>query len=83
MIIHKIFSSLFQYLSNVVYKSPHLLHALCRTYNMYDALYALALAEDTIWPEKYRVEGNPPMNEFPSSHPNKRRQQNVVVKDEL
>ena len=27
MIIHKIFSSLFQYLSNVVYKSPHLLHA--------------------------------------------------------
>ena len=49
---------------------------------MYDALYAIALAEDSIWPEKYRVEGYPTILEFPSQHPN-RVQQTDVVKDEL
>ena len=47
---------------------------------MYDALHALALAEDNIWPEKYKVEGYPAVHAFPVDHPNKRRS---VVKDEL
>lgn len=53
-----------------------------RTHNMYEALYALALAEDSIWPEKYRVEGYPNIFDFPSQHPNRVREPDVV-KDEL
>ena len=48
---------------------------------MYDALHALALAEDSIWPEKYRVEGYPTIRSFPSQHPN--RLQEHQVKEEL
>ena len=40
---------------------------------MYDALYELAVAEDNIWPEKYRVEGYPPIRDFPAQHPNKKK----------
>ena len=51
-----------------------------RTIDMYDALQKLALAEDSIRPEKYQIEGYPPIHAFPPEHPNKRQ---PVVKDEL
>ena len=38
---------------------------------MYNALHTLAIEEDTIWPEKYRVEGHPRIRDFPEQHPNK------------
>ena len=49
------------------------LHAFfsCRLHPMYDALHNLALAEDSIWPEKYQLESTPPMHAFPLEHPNK------------
>ena len=43
----------------------------CRFHKVYDSLYNLCLADDNIYPEKYVVEGNPPMHDFPSAHPNK------------
>lgn len=49
---------------------------------MYSALYNLAVAEDNVWPEKYRVEGYPQIRDFPPQHPNK-RQQDQQGKDEL
>ena len=47
---------------------------------MYDALYNLALAEDSIRPEKYQVEGYPAITAFPAVHPNRPITQ---LKDEL
>lgn len=38
---------------------------------MFDALYNLVTAEDSIWPEKYEVEGYPPIAQFPAVHPNR------------
>lgn len=48
---------------------------------MYDALHNLALAEDSIWPEKYQLESTPPMRAFPLEHPNKIEY--LKVKEEL
>lgn len=47
---------------------------------MYDVLHNLALAEDSIRPEKYQVEGLPAMSAFPAVHPNRPTTQ---LKDEL
>jgi len=58
--------------------SPSHLH---RYHAVYDSLYNLAMAEDSINPEKYRVEGYPPMHAFPEFHPN--RVNPVGNKDEL
>ncbi len=48
---------------------------------MYDAMYNMALAEDNIWPEKYKVEGSPTLHQFPREHPNRRPK--PVERDEL
>lgn len=48
---------------------------------MYDALHNLALVEDSIRPEKYQLEGNPPMRAFPLKHPN--IIEHMKVKEEL
>lgn len=52
---------------------------------MYDSLYNLCLAEDSIRPEKYIVEDYPPMNAFPAQHPNRLTLEDISVKviDEL
>lgn len=51
---------------------------------VYDSLYNLCLAEDSIRPEKYIVNDYPPMNAFPVQHPNRVLQfETVQVKDEL
>ena len=42
-----------------------------RFHKVYDSLYNLCLEEDSICPEKYIVEGHPPMNAFPTNHPNR------------
>ena len=39
---------------------------------MWDAIYNLSIADESIYPEKYVVEGLPPIRDFPASHPNKR-----------
>jgi hypothetical protein len=53
-----------------------------RTWDMYDALHALAAAEeDSIWPEKYRVDDYPQIRAFPREHPN--RKQPINQRDEL
>ena len=39
---------------------------------MYDSLYNLSMAEDSIDPLKYRVEGYPPIHSFPANHPNRK-----------
>ncbi len=44
---------------------------------MYDALYNLSVAKDSILPEKYILEGLPPVCKFPKDHPNR------PIKDEL
>ena len=51
---------------------------------VYDTLYNLCLAEDSIRPEKYVVNDYPPMNAFPAQHPNRVLEDiNVKVSDEL
>ena len=53
---------------------------------VYDSLYNLCLAENSIRPEKYFVEGYPAMNAFPAEHPNKAlalHVHNLNQKDEL
>ena len=55
---------------------------------MYDSLYNICIAEDSIRPEKYAVDGHPPMNGFPANHPNRGLQLNIdpipiPIKDEL
>ena len=55
---------------------------------MYDSLYNICIAEDSIHPEKYTVDGHPPMNGFPANHPNRGLQLNtdpipISIKDEL
>ena len=44
---------------------------LFRFDKVYDSLYNLCLAEDSIRPEKYIVNDYPPMNAFPAQHPNR------------
>lgn len=53
---------------------------------MYDSLHNLCLTDDNIYPEKYIVEGYPPMNAFPAQHPNRVLFTDTVIqqmKDEL
>ena len=53
---------------------------------VYDSLYNLCLAENSIRPEKYLVEGYPAMNTFPAEHPNRAQYVDDVdlnQKDEL
>ena len=60
----------------------HVLH--CRFHKAYDSLYNLCLAEDNIRPDKYLVEGLPPMNAFPVQHPNRALYTDTIeLKDEL
>ena len=56
-----------------------------RFHKVYDSLYNLCQDEDSIRPEKYIVEGHPPMNAFPAHHPNRALYTDYVyyVKDEL
>lgn len=57
-----------------------------RFYKMYDSLHNLCLTEDNIYPEKYIVDGYPPMNAFPAQHPNRILFTDTVIqqiKDEL
>ena len=54
----------------------------CCSRKMYSALYELSVAEDSIWPEKYIIEGYPPVRDFPAQHPNK-KQLDEQRKDEL
>ena len=42
-----------------------------RFHKVYDSLYNLCLADDSIYPEKYIVNDYPPMNAFPAQHPNR------------
>jgi len=44
-------------------------------------MFNVAMAEDTIQPEKYQVEGYPTLREFPPEHPNKDLK--LKAKDEL
>ena len=39
----------------------------------YDEMYNLAMTEDSIKPEKYIVEGYPPIHKFPPRHPNQQQ----------
>lgn len=60
----------------------------CRFDKVYDSLYNICIAEDSICPEKYAVDGYPPMNGFPANHPNRGLQLNIEpvpipIKDEL
>ena len=56
----------------------------CRFDNVYDSMHNLCVTEDSIRPQKYVVEGYPPMNGFPAHHPNRGLQFNAqLVKDEL
>ena len=55
----------------------------CRFEKVYDTLYNLCLAEDSIRPEKYIVEDYPPMNAFPAKHPNRALEPKAKVNDEL
>lgn len=48
---------------------------------MYTEMLNMALAEESIRPEKFKVEGHPMLREFPSEHPNKATKQRE--KDEL
>ena len=38
---------------------------------MYDSLYNLVVAEDSISPEKYHIEAYPAIIDFPAIHPNR------------
>ena len=44
---------------------------------MYDALNNLVTAEDSICPEKYEVEGYPPITQFPAVHPNRPNKETI------
>ena len=44
---------------------------IARYYKIYDSIYNLCLTENSIRPEKYIVEGYPPVNAFPAEHPNR------------
>lgn len=59
---------------------------LCRFDKVYDSLYNICIAEDSIRPEKYAIDGYPPMNGFPAHHPNRGLQlieEPAMIKDEL
>ena len=57
---------------------------ISRFHKVYDSLYNLCLTENSIYPEKYIVEGYPPMNAFPAEHPNRvLYTDNLNFKDEL
>lgn len=48
-----------------------------RTWLLYDNLHQLAMEEESIWPEKYRVDGFPRIRDFPPKR-------NIVIeRDEL
>lgn len=53
-----------------------------RLHQVYDSLYNICLAEDSIRPEKYAVEGLPPIHAFPARHPN-RATVHITQKEEL
>lgn len=55
----------------------------CRFDKVYDSLYNLCVAEDSIYPEKYVVNDFPPMNAFPANHPNRILFETNGFKDEL
>lgn len=42
-----------------------------RFHDVYDYMYNLSMAEESIYPEKYSVEGYPAVREFPKLHPNR------------
>ena len=50
---------------------------------MFDALYNLAVADDTISPDKFKVEGRPPLHNFPPHHPNQETYDKQRPTDEL
>ena len=52
-----------------------------RFHSMYTAMLNMALAEESIQPEKYKVEDYPTLHEFPPEHPNKLTKE--MEKDEL
>lgn len=58
---------------------------VCRFDKVYDSLYNICVAEDSIRPEKYAVNGYPPMKGFPAYHPNMGllNTETAAVKDEL
>ena len=50
---------------------------------MWDAMYNLLVAEDSISPEKYVVEGYPTIKDFPPAHANSPKVATSVEKEEL
>lgn len=59
------------------------LHMYCRFRPMMDALYNMAMAEDSICPEKYKVEGTPTLHEFPQEQAHPNRDPKLAERDEL
>ena len=50
---------------------------------MWDAMYNLVAAEDSIRPEKYVVDGKPAIRDFPATHVNQPTVVTAAEKDEL
>ena len=50
---------------------PYIFFVFFRYEAMWDAIYNLSLAEDSIHPEKYVVSDMPAIRDFPARHPNK------------
>lgn len=64
------------------YMEMHIvLYLFHRFHPVYTAMLNMAEAEDTIQPEKYKVEDYPTLHEFPPEHPNKLTRE--MKKDEL
>ena len=57
------------------------LYLFHRFHPVYTAMLNMAEAEDTIQPEKYKVEDYPTLRNFPKEHPNKALER--IEKDEL
>ena len=57
-----------------------LLFHICRFHQTYDYMYNLCVADDSIEPGKYLVEGYPTLHDSPLKHPNKEM---AFLKDEL
>ena len=66
-----------------MYLNIILLNFIYRFHSMYTAMLNMALAEDTIRPEKYQVTDYVAFRHFPREHPNKAQIQHLVQKDEL
>ena len=58
-------------------------HSPFRYEAMWDALYNLLVAEDSIQPEKYVVNGYPSLRNFPATHVNKPSVLTALEKSEL